>query len=487
MEPTATAWREQLRRGELSAVELCEHYLARLDAVAHLNAVVARDDEAARAAAAAADARIRAGEDGPLLGIPLTVKDGLDAVGMPCRTGSLARADQPVRDAEVVRRVKAAGAVVLGKTNMPELGMSYETDNRVYGRTDHPFDPRRTPGGSSGGEGAVLGADASPLGIGTDGGGSIRVPSAFCGLFGLRPTTGRVPGTGAWPPGRAGSTFDLTCVGPMGRGTADIASLLGVLAGPDLVDPFAPPVPFADWTAVDVSRLRVGWYVEDGVAAPVSEVRAAVEKAAVALGEAGATVVEVVPPAGVRRATEYFFRATAADGGERLLDLVGDRPEDHVPQFLELVRHPPYGGSTSAADYFALLQEIFDLRAEVRRWVADYDVVLAPVVAGPAPLHGEPPAGVPGERYLRYESFNYTHTYSIAGLPAGSAPVAVSDGLPIGVQVVAPAWREDLVLAAQQVLEDAFGGFAMTDHLRAWTGSGATADTSSGRNRGEQR
>lgn len=467
MEPTVVEWQARLSAGELSAVELSEYYLARLDAASDLNAVVARNDDAARATAVEADARRRSGEQGPLLGIPITVKDNMDVVGMPCRCGSLARQGAPTRDAEVVRRVKDAGAVVLAKTNMPELGLSYETDNRVHGRTLHPFDPARTPGGSSGGEGAVLGADASPIGIGTDGGGSIRVPSAFCGLFGLRPTTGRVPTTGSWPPGRAGSMFDLTCIGPMGRSTADIALLLDVLAGPDMVDPFVPPVPLRDWRSVHVAELRVGWYVDDGIAEPSPAVRAAVESAARALGAAGATVTEVRPPAAVERATEFFFRATAADSGEGIFGLVGEQPEDHLPQFMQLLQHGPYGRSTSAVDYFAIQQAMFDLRADIRRWVLERDLVLAPVCAGPAPLHGTPPANVPADRYLRYESFNYTHTYSVAGLPAGAVPVALDEGLPIGVQVIGPAWREDLVLAASHALELAFGGFGLSDPVRA--------------------
>jgi Asp-tRNA(Asn)/Glu-tRNA(Gln) amidotransferase A subunit family amidase len=467
MEPTVVEWQRRLSAGELTSVELCQHYLSRLDAVSHLNAVVARNDAAALAAAEEADARRRSGAEGPLLGIPITVKDALDVVGMPCRGGSRARQEDPTRDAEVVRRVKDAGAVVLAKTNMPELGLSYETDNRVHGRTVHPFDPARTPGGSSGGEGAVLGADASPIGIGTDGGGSIRVPSAFCGLFGLRPTTGRVPTTGSWPSGRAGSMFDLTCVGPMGRSAADIALLLEVLAGPDLVDPFVPPVPLRDWRSVDLSGLRVGWYVDDGVARPVAAVSSAVESAALALEAAGATVTQVRPPAAVERATELFFRATAADSGEGIFGLVGDQPDDHVPQFLELLKHPPYGSSTSAVDYFRIQQAMFDLRSDVRRWLQERDIVLAPVCAGPAPLHHESPDGASADRYLRYESFNYTHTYSVAGTPAGAVPVAVYDGLPIGVQVIAPAWREDLVLAASNALEQAFGGFGRYDVVRA--------------------
>jgi Asp-tRNA(Asn)/Glu-tRNA(Gln) amidotransferase A subunit family amidase len=467
MQPTVTEWLGKLASGEISARELCTHYLARMDDATGLNAVVYRDDEAALAAADAADARRRRGESAPLLGIPVTVKDCIDVAGTPSGAGSRARTDPPRADAEVVRRLKRAGAIVVGKTNMPELGLAYETDNRVYGRTLHPLDPARTPGGSSGGEAAILAADASAAGIGTDGGGSIRVPAAFCGLFGLRPTTGRVPVTGTWPPGRAGSMFDMLCVGPLGRSTADLALLLEVLSGPDLEDPFVPPVPLRpyDGAARAMTDLRVGWYIDDGVASPAPVVREAVTRAVSALAGAGARVQQATPP-DVRAATGLFFRATAADNGAGIRALVGDAEEDHTWHVLGLLAKPPYGSTESAADFFAIQDEMFALRARVRRWAADFDVIVAPVCAGTAPPHDTPPANVPRAEYLRYESFNYTHTYSIAGLPATAIPVAIDAGLPVGVQVIGPAWREDLVLTASAALERAFGGYRLTEPLR---------------------
>lgn len=461
MEPTVTEWRGRLDAGELSSRELCGHYLERLDATVQLNAVSARDDLGVLHEADQADARLRAGERTPLLGIPVTVKDMIDVAGLPCRAGSLARTDVPTDDAVVVQRIRAAGGIVLAKTTMPEVGLSYETDSPATGRTVHPLDPARTPGGSSGGEGALLGADASAIGVGTDGGGSIRVPSAYCGLFGLRPTPGRVPLTGVWPPGRASSMFDMINAGPMGRSAADIAALLDVMAGADHGDAFSHPVPLHDWRTVNLSGLRIGWYVEDGTATADPVIAAGVRSAASALSQAGATVEQTAPPAIAAAATELFFRATAADGGSGLRGLLGDDPADHTGQFLELLNHPPYGSSRSAADYFAVQRSMLDLRTAVRRWVDNYDIVIAPVCAGQAPLHETPPGGIPQDRYLRYEAFNFTHTYSVSGLPAGSAPVALVDGLPVGVQVVAGPWREDVVLAAMDVLEQAFGGFGL--------------------------
>ncbi|MHB1834065.1 MAG: amidase, partial [Solirubrobacteraceae bacterium] len=193
-EPLASQWLSMLDRGELSARELSEHYLARIrEQDPRLNAVVSLAPETVLAQADEADRARRAGETRPLLGLPVTIKDSIEVAGLPCTGGSLARAGfVPDRDATVVARLRDAGAVILAKTNVPEYSSAYETDNLVHGRTNHPLDPSRTPGGSSGGEAALAAADATPLGIGTDGGGSLRVPAHYCGVVGLRPTVGRV-------------------------------------------------------------------------------------------------------------------------------------------------------------------------------------------------------------------------------------------------------------------------------------------------------
>ena len=194
-EPSATEWLGRLKNGDVSSVELVNQTIARINEVnKELNAVVADDPETCIKQAHAADAQRRRGTDLPLLGLPITVKDSIDAVGFPCTGGSFARENfRPEQDSTVVARLRAAGAIVVAKTNVPEYSSSYETDNAIFGCTNNPFDTQRTAGGSSGGEGALLGADASLVGIGLDGGGSIRVPSHYCGIYGIRPTTGRVP------------------------------------------------------------------------------------------------------------------------------------------------------------------------------------------------------------------------------------------------------------------------------------------------------
>jgi len=450
--PSAREWLARLDRGELSSRELVEDVLARLDAAQPLNAVVARDDEAALAAADAADASRAAGDRRPLLGLPLTIKDSIAVAGLATTSGSWARAGHVSdTDATVVARVRAAGAVVVAKTNVPEYTWSYETENALHGRTLNPHDHARTCGGSSGGEGALLGADASIAGIGTDGGGSIRVPSHYCGTVGLRPTAGLVPETGCWPPTRDTGMLDMSAVGPMARHVEDLSLLLPVLAGRDDVDPFVQGVGVGDAEAVDVAGLRVGFYVDDDVF-PVSEgTRSAVRVAAAALAAAGCSVEEARPP-DLSEATDLFFALMAADGGAQARTDTAPAGGRHVPQFARLLDdlRPLV---LDAPGFFALTRRMFSFRAGVRAFVDGYDVVLCPVTAGPAPPHGcVPGAEGPLSSYL---AFNHTHAFSLAGLPVAVVPVASERGLPLGVQVVAGAFRDHVALAAAAALERA--------------------------------
>jgi Asp-tRNA(Asn)/Glu-tRNA(Gln) amidotransferase A subunit family amidase len=410
---------------------------------------VSSDAETALSQARRADAGRAAGARGVLLGLPVTVKDSLDAEGLPSLSGSLARVGRTVaRDATVVRRLREAGAIVVAKTNVPEYTWSYETDNLVTGRTVHPLDPARTPGGSSGGEAALLGADASIVGIGTDGGGSIRVPSHYCGTVGLRPTAGLVPETGCWPTTRDTGMLDMSAVGPMARYVEDAELLLPLLAGPDGIDPFVGPAMLAEPGPTDPS-LRVGFYVDDGVAAPDAPTRRAVVSAARALEHAGCLVDEVAPP-DLSQATEIFFGMMAADGGAQARTDLAGAGGRHTPQMTSLL-HDLAGQALDTVGYFSLFRRWAALRATVRSFVADFDVVLAPVTVGAAPLHG----GTPGtdSPLESYDVFNYTHAFSIAGLPVAVVPVGAHAGLPLGVQVVANPFHDRVSLAAAALLE----------------------------------
>lgn len=460
--PSARTWLARLADGACSARELATETLARVDAAdARVHAVTHRDDDGVLAAADRADAARRAGDRRPLLGLPVSIKDVLDVEGWPTTSGSLARRGHvATRDATVVRRLREAGAIPLLKTNVPELSSSFETDNLIHGRTANPHDPDRTPGGSSGGEGALLGADATIVGIGTDGGGSIRVPSHYCGTVGLRPTAGRTPETGIWPPTRPAGTMDFTCVGPMARHVDDLALLLSVIAGADGIDPYAVDVPLFG-PSPSVGSLRIGWYDEHPDAPAVTAgTRAAVARAVEALAAAGHRVEQVAPPRpeSGRSATELFFAAAGADGGEGMRAAVRAAEGRHHPQFAALLAGAAAGTPATAAEYLAVQAEVFAFRAQVRGWLEPFDAVLSPVVAGPAPRHGEAPAGVPEERYLRYEAFEFCHVNAVAGVPAASVPAGTEGGMPVGVQIAGPAFREDRVLAVAALLEALLGG-----------------------------
>lgn len=472
-QPSAGEWLSRLVQGDLSALELAQLCLQRIGAANEIcNAVAERRDEAVLKEAKRADERRRDGSAAPpLLGLPVSIKDCIDVSGWRTASGSLAREHHVAAgEATVVARLRAAGAIPLVKTNVPECCCSFETDNLICGRTSNPLDPRRTPGGSSGGEAALLGSDASIVGIGSDGGGSIRVPSHYCGLPGLRPTVGRVPDTGSWPSTRASGTMDFTCVGPMARFVEDIALLLRVVMGADGIDPYAIDQPLPAFGREQVAGMRVGFYCEHPrVPTTTATTSGAVLQAAQALQEAGAHVEEIAPvqpEVEGRSATDLFFAASGADGGAALRRAVAGAGGRHHPQFSALLGDG-LAPAPSAEEFFATQRRCFAFRAQVRAMFDDLDLILSPVVAGPAPPHGLPPAGIDPERYMRYEGFEYCHINAVAGVPAGTIPVAVEEGMPVGVQVAAGPYREDRVLSALASLEHAFGGFAINRRLAA--------------------
>lgn len=454
-QPTAVELVAALSRREVSARELAGAHLERIDAVnGALNAAVHVDADRTLAEADGADVALGRGERRPLLGLPMSIKDSIAVAGRPCLSGSFAREGLvPQDDATVVARVRAAGAVILCKTNVPEYTWSVETDNAVSGRTNNPYDAARTSGGSSGGEAALHAVGASPVGIGSDGLNSIRVPAHFCGTTGLRPTAGTVPETGAWPPTKCTGMVDMSTLGPMAASVEDLALVLRVIAGPDDVDPLVAEVPRRDPVG-GVAGLRVGYYVHDGVSTPTQGTRAAVERAARALGDAGARVEEAAPPP-LAEVPELAFRMMAADGGARARADLAPAGGRHVPQMTRLLEDlAPF--ELSAAGFFALMERWAALRSSIRRFVSELDVVLCPVAAGPAPLHGRRPSD-DGE-LTSYDEYAYSFAYAIAGLPSVSVPAGGERGLPIGIQVVAPAFRDALALEVASYLETSLAG-----------------------------
>ena len=414
-------------RRDASAQEILEAHFQRIDEVnGALNAVVQEDREQALIRAREADAALARGEPcGPLHGVPFTVKDNLSAAGLAMAIGVPERAGViPTTDATVVARIKAAGAILLGKTNCPPYGGGIETDNDVYGRTNNPYDVERTPGGSSGGEAAIVAAGGSACGLGTDSGGSVRLPAHFCGLASIKPTAGRVPVTGVIDDeGQIGALGDArTQIGPLARSVGDVALLLSVIAGPDGHDGGVAPVPLGDPADVGMPGLRIALQRETDFEVATDETVATVEQAAAALRAAGALVEDARPPAGGHELTIDVWRS--------------------------------YGGELRSDELYRLLRRWDAFRSETLRFGERYDLILSPVFPSPARRHGE--MTVPG----RVDPMSFTTPHSLTGAPAATVRCGTSgDGLPICVQLVAAPWRDEVALAAALVLERDLGGW----------------------------
>ena len=451
---SATSIARSIQSKEMSAVEIVEAHLRRIDEVnPKLNAVVQLASERAMDEARAADAALARGESlGPLHGVPITIKDSHDTEGIVSTGGTLGRKDfVPEADATAVARMRAAGAIVLGKTNTPELTLSFETDNLVYGQTNNPYDVSRTPGGSSGGAGAIIAAGGSAMDLGTDTGGSIRVPSAFCGLAGLKPTSGRVPRTGHIVPWGLGGLDSLTTIGPMARFVEDLWLAFPIIAGPDGIDPFIHPVPFGDPASVNIAGLRVAFFTDNGTVSPTAEVEASVRSAAAAIADSGAEVVEDLPAAITENIDANITSILTADGGagvRRLVDKAGT--EQVHPRLNRFLQAEPI----STAEYTALLEHMDAFRSQMLSFMENYDAILSPVRPWPALPHGES---------LTAESSPsnfYTSVFNTTGWPGSVVRVGTSsEGLPISVQVMCRPWREDVAVALATVLEDSLGGY----------------------------
>src|SRR5579859_8196271 len=453
---SATTLARAIRERQVSSQEVVDAYLKRIEAInPTLNSVVQVRAEAARNEARQADEALARGEvKGPLHGVPITIKDTYDVAGMICTCGTKGRAAFVApQDATVVARARAAGAIVLGLTNLPELCLAFESDNLIYGRANNPYDLTRTPGGSSGGEAATIAAGGSPLGLGTDSGGSIRVPAHYCGVAGLKPTWGRAPLTGLFPPA-LGIGARVRHPGPLARSVADLALALPIIAGSDWHDATVVPMPLGDHRAVDLKALRVACYTDNGLATPTPETAETVRQAALALADAGA-MVEEARPAGVEQSFELMtqvFGAAIGGGMQGMLQMLGTAALSPLLQQFAAVSFPYL--PTAPTDLGNLLTRWDVWRNGILPFLGRYDVIVSPVAAEPALPHGTTfdAAHLPG--------FSYAMTHSLTGWPGvvvrgGASP----EGLPIGVQVVARPWREDVALAAAQQIETALGGW----------------------------
>ena len=449
---------------EISPVELTEAHLAAIET--HnpaLNAFVKVDSERALDQARAAE-KIVAIRDpaeplGPLHGVPITIKSSLDVAGLPCETGSKLLAGRiPDSDAPLVERLKRAGAVVLGNTNVPEMLMAYETDNLLYGRTNSPWDAERTPGGSSGGEAAAISACLSAGGIGSDGGGSIRVPAHFSGICGLKPTPGRIPITGHMPPGE-GAIGLLGAVGPMTRTVADLQRFFEVIAGPDPGDPFSSPVPYRPLTEDDAKKLKIGFYEDDGRVAVAPEVREAVKRSARALGQRGFTV-EPVYFDELNRAGELWYTMFGPGIVWLLSGLYKNKEDLRHPILAEIMEQVSHEPPFTLETMMATLTERDQVRAQVIRKMAEYPILLCPPTSIPAFRHREREWDIDGQKVAYLDAMQYSGRYNLLGFPGVVVPANQSpEGLPVGVQIVARPHEEEQALAVAAVIEQELGGW----------------------------
>jgi len=462
---SAVAMAEQIRQKKLSPVELVEAHLSRIEKLSpKLNAFVQVDFEGARRAARDAENAIAQGQStGPLHGVPISVKSSISVEGLRCESGTRLRAGLIAQqDATLVRRLKDAGAVILGVTNTPELLMAWETDNLLYGRTNNPWDLDRTPGGSSGGEAAAVAAAMSAGGVGSDGGGSIRVPAHFSGICGLKPTPGRIPATGHFPVS-AGPFALIGVVGPMARNVADLKVLFEVMQGADIGDTCAAPVPVRWPSEAEVKKLKVGYFEDDGRTPVTAETGAAVRKVAEALRSAGFQV-KPFRPKGLEEARQLWHKFFVVAGGMLLRPLFKETPERADPdlspilrQFLEWsAAHPTHTGR-SLLD--AWIQRDL-LRARFLEQMQEYPILLCPAAAVPAFRHGERSWLIEGKTVHYLDAWSYTEFFNLLGNPAVVVPVAHSrEGLPIGVQIVGRPWEEEHVLEIAAAVEKECGAW----------------------------
>jgi amidase len=433
----ALSARELARRiacRELSAIEALEAHLARIERRnPDLNAVVSLDIEAARRQAGAADIALARGEvRGPLHGVPLTLKDGNDVAGLRTTLGTELFDRVADEDGAVAARLRAAGAVIIGHTNVAPFLADYQSANAIFGRTSNPWNLGRTAGGSSGGAAAAVAAGMTPLEIVSDLGGSIRLPAHFCGVYGLKPTEHRVPMTGFFrlPPGVPRTVRILSCLGPLARDLDDLALALSIVAGPDGVDTDVPPVPLVEEPVARIADLRIAHATTVPGAVVANSLRERVERVASLAASAGARVEERLPVCDWEDANALFRELVSA--------ITSDR------------------SGKDLAWYFAALDRRDRLAAMWDSFFGDFDALLMPPAMTTAFPHCEPgaPLRVDGKRVAYFGEGGVLAMGNLAGLPILVAPAGQDDeGLPVGVQIVGPRWSEMRLLSVCRTLE----------------------------------
>ena len=436
-----------IRARDVSASEALDAHLAQFEARnAELNAIVTIDVERARARAREADTALARGEIwGPLHGVPFTLKDGHATAGMRTTTGFPKLDHVPQRDGTIAARLHAAGGNLIGKTNVAMLLADYQSDNPIFGRTNNPWNVERTSGGSSGGAAAAIAAGLTPFDVGTDFGGSIRIPAHFCGVFGLKPTEHRVSLDGVAPdpqdPPRP--IRIISCVGPMARTIDDLDLLYRIIAGPDEYDTDVPPVSLGTMPATAIKELRIAYApIIPGI--PIaSEIRVAIEELAADLASHGAAITEAPFP-------EIDFSKDLADVAALIGMMTGPLQPDN--------KEPP----ATLPQYFEALARRDRAIAAWDRFFEEWDILLMPPCMTTAFPHCKPgsPLHVDGETVSYWAVAAHAAIFSYTGHPTLSMPYRIGrDGLPLGVQIVGKRWDESRLLGAAKALSHVTGEF----------------------------
>lgn len=444
-----------IREKKISSTEVVAAHIKRIEEVnPKLNAVVFPCFERALQEAKMADEALAKGKVfGPLHGVPCTMKDSHETLGVVSTGGTLGRKSYvPSRDATYVARVRQAGAIVLGKTNTPELTLSGQTTNLIYGKTHNPFKLGYQPGGSTGGGAAIIAAGGSPFDIGTDFGGSIRGPAHLCGITGIKPQFGRVPRTGHIVD--FGGYFDpFQVIGPMSRWVEDLDLIMPIISGPDYIDAAIAPMPWSAPSTVDLKKIKVVYYIENGSERKCTpETVAAVQKTVALFKDLGVTVVEDAPLALIKESQDIRNALSSSDGRAWVKRMLAKYGTTQVSSVISLADSP----RCDAAEFTRLAEAMDANRTKFLQWMQPYDLLICPTAAQPAePWPDEPRWQPPAPG-----NYGYTATYNNTGWPgtvvrAGTSP----DGLPIGVQLITKPWREDVSLAAAYFVEAGTGGY----------------------------
>ncbi len=455
LEP-ATRQLELLHSRKLSVVELAEAHIQQIERLnPSLNAFADFDADRVRTQAIRLDEQTA--PRGVLHGLPVTVKSSIATAGYRCEIGSLLhQGEMPSEDAVVVARLRAAGALILGTTNCPEFLMAYETANLLHGRTRNPWDLERSPGGSSGGESAAIAAGLSSAGLGSDSGGSVRVPAHFTGICSLKPTPGRIPGRGHLPP-CVGPFQILGAIGPMARTIADVALLFRALSGQDPHDPASPPVALRNPDLNELRANTIGFFEDDGLVPVTPETRAAVRDAAEALGQAGFRV-ETFRPRTLEPLRKLWWTFFVQCGEMFYEPGIRGREDQLSPVFQEFLDIAHSVAPLTAAELLDAWAQLDLLRAQALAEMSSYPVLLCPVASIPAFRHNEREWTIEGRAVKYLDAVRHTQWFNALAAPGAVVPVAGSpEGLPIGVQIVARPFEDEVALGVAAVVDEAFG------------------------------